>query len=66
MTKVRHVAERPAVPCLILAGMKTFPVTRKFLARRRELRPALLAVDGIYFLSIRAAVVIEHEIPIYF
>src|SRR5438046_7433312 len=40
MTKVRHVIESGAVPGLVLAGMKAFPIARKFAAVRIELRPA--------------------------
>jgi hypothetical protein len=64
MTKVRHVAESGAVPSLVLAGVKTFPIARESLALRRELCSARLAVDGIQFLRIGTAVVIEYEIGI--
>ena len=36
MTEVRHVAERRAVPSLVLTRVKTFPVTRELAALRRE------------------------------
>src|SRR5439155_19720650 len=40
MTKVRHVTESGTVPSLVLAGMKAFPIARKFAALRVEFRPA--------------------------
>src|SRR6266403_503414 len=65
MTEVRHVAESCAVPGLVAAWMKTFPITRKSAALRFKLRPARLAVDGIQFLCIAATVVIEHQVRIH-
>ena len=65
MTEVRHVAESPAVPGLVLTGMKAFPITRKLAARRREFCPARLAVDRIWFLRICAAVMIEDEVGVH-
>src|SRR5436309_14813982 len=65
MTQVRHVAECPAVPCLVLTWMKTFPVTRKFPALRRELCPARSSIERIYFLIVNAAVMIEYEIYVH-
>src|SRR5207245_8065270 len=64
MTEVGHVAESRAVPGLVLAGMKTFPITWKPAALRRELCPARLSVERICFQLICAAVVIEYEIGI--
>src|SRR6186997_2887065 len=65
MTEVWHVAERDAVPRLVLTGMKTFPITRKLAALRRESCPTRLSVDWIWFLRVSAAVVIEHEIGVH-
>src|SRR6476659_11141208 len=65
MTEIRHVAECDAVPRLVLTGMKTFPITRKFAALRREFCPTQLSVDWIWFLCVSAAVVIEHEIGVH-
>ena len=65
MTKVRHLAESGAVPGFVLARMKTFPVPEEFAALRGEFRPARLAVDGIQFLNISAAVMIEYQVRVY-
>src|SRR5205823_2946294 len=65
MAQIRHVTECCSVPRLVLARMKTFPVAREFAARWRELCPPPLAVDRIQFLSIRAAVMIEHQIRVH-
>src|SRR5207248_600190 len=65
MTEVRHVAECPTVPCFVLTWMKTFPVTRKFPALRRELCPARSSIERIYFLVVTAAVVIEHKVCVH-
>ena len=65
MTQVWHVTESCAVPGLVPAWVKTFPITRKFVALRFEFRPPRLAVHGIQFLYVTAAVVIEHQVRIH-
>jgi len=41
MTKVRHVGEGSAVPGLVLAGMKAFPIARKFAALSMKILSSL-------------------------
>jgi hypothetical protein len=65
MTKVRHLAESGAVPGFVLARMKTLPVPEEFAAFRGEFGPARLAVDGIQFLSVSAAIMIEYQVGVY-
>jgi hypothetical protein len=65
MTEVRHVAEGRTVPGLVLTWVKTFPITRKLAALRREPCPAQLSVDRVWFLRISAAVVIENEVGVH-
>ena len=65
MTQIRHITECYAVPSLVAARMKTLPVARELAACRCELGPAPLAVDRIQFLSISAAVMIEHQIRVH-
>jgi hypothetical protein len=65
MTKVRHLAESGAVPGFVLARMKTLPVPEEFAAFRGEFGPARLAVDGIQFLSVSAAITIEYQVGVY-
>src|SRR4029077_6986941 len=65
MTEIRQIAERDAVPRLVLTRVKTFPITRKLAALRREPCPAQLSVDRIWFLRVSAAIVIEHEIGVH-
>jgi hypothetical protein len=45
--------------------VKTAPIAGKLVARRDELSPVHLVVDGIYFLAIRAAIVIKDNIGIH-
>ena len=64
MAQVRHITESAAVPGLVTTGMEAAPIAREPAASRRELCPALLLIDWVSLLGIRAAVMIKDEIGV--